>query len=114
MALNFPHNIFDPLSCTRTQWIADKVMIEHSLHSVPICDIHTARYPLECVHVCYSECAAVHIQRAVIGKHLKSLDVDHEMFDNQGPKTWGMLKYSLDLRALLHSRNEWKVLIELS
>ena len=67
MAPNFPHSIFDPLSCTGTQWIVDKVMIEHSLHSVYICDIHTVRFPLDCspTAVRYSECAAVHIQRAV-------------------------------------------------
>ena len=49
-------------------------MIEHSLHSVLICDIHTARFPLDCsraaeqlcVHVRYSECAAVCLQRAVM------------------------------------------------
>ena len=39
-------------------------MIEHSLHSVLICDIHTAAEQ-QCVHVRYSEFAAVHIQRAV-------------------------------------------------
>ena len=27
MAPNFKHSIFDPLSCTGTQWIGDKVMI---------------------------------------------------------------------------------------
>ena len=45
---NYPHSIFDPSSCTGTQWITDKVMIEHSLHSVLICDIHTARLLLDC------------------------------------------------------------------
>ena len=70
MAPNFTHSIFDPLSCTGTQWIVDTVMIEHSLHSVLICDIHTARFPLDysqaqCAHVRYSERVAVHIQRAV-------------------------------------------------
>ena len=48
MAPNFPHGIFDPLSCTWTQLIVDKVMIEHSLHSVLICDIHTVRFLLDC------------------------------------------------------------------
>ena len=47
-APNFPHSIFDPLSCTETQWLVDKVMIEHSLHSVLISDILTARFPLDC------------------------------------------------------------------
>ena len=65
MALNFPHSIFDPLSCTETQWFVDKVMMEHSLHSVLICDMHTAAKQ-QCVHVRYSECTAVHIQRAVM------------------------------------------------
>ena len=40
MAPNFPYSIFDPLSCTGIQWIVDKFLIEHSLHSVIICDIH--------------------------------------------------------------------------
>ena len=44
----FPHSIFDPLCLTGTQWIVDKVMKEHSLHSVLICDIHTVRFPLDC------------------------------------------------------------------
>ena len=48
MAPDFPHSIFDPLSCTGTQWIDDNVLIEHSLHSLLICDIHTARFPLDC------------------------------------------------------------------
>ena len=81
MAPNFPHSIFDPLSCTGTKWIVDKVMIKNSLHSVLVCDIHTARFPLtaveqQCVHVRYSECAAVHIQRAVrySGQHLGSVE----------------------------------------
>ena len=73
-APNFPHSIFDPLFYTETQWLVDKVMIEHSLHPVLICDIHTAKFPLDCspaaeqqcVHVRYLQCAAVHIQRAVI------------------------------------------------
>ena len=34
MATNFPHSIFDPLSCTGTQWIVDKVVLKHFLHSV--------------------------------------------------------------------------------
>ena len=41
-------SIFDPLCLTGTQWIVDKVMKEHSLHSVLICDIHTVRFPLDC------------------------------------------------------------------
>ena len=56
MAPFFPHSIFDPLSCTGTQWIVDKVMIEHSLHSALICDIPTVIFPLDCsqaaVYVC--------------------------------------------------------------
>ena len=63
--LNITYSIFDSFSCNRTQWIVDKVMIEHSLHSVRICDIHTAAEQ-QCVHVQYSECAAVHIKRAAI------------------------------------------------
>ena len=46
-ALNFSHKFFDPLSCTETHWLVDKVMIEPSLPSVLICDIHTARFPLD-------------------------------------------------------------------
>ena len=48
MAPNFLHSNFDPLSCTGTQWNVDKFMTEHSLHSVLICEIHTARIPLDC------------------------------------------------------------------
>ena len=48
MAPKFPHSIFDPLFSTGTQWIVDKVIIEHYLHSVLICDINAARFPLEC------------------------------------------------------------------
>ena len=56
MAPNFQDNIFDPLSCTGTQWIFDKVMIEHSLHSVLICDIHTAIFPLDCSRAAVCPC----------------------------------------------------------
>ena len=67
MTPNFTHSIFDHLSFTGTQWIVDKVMIEHSLHSILICDIHTAIFPYtaaeqQCIHVHYSECPAVHIE----------------------------------------------------
>ena len=55
-APNFPNSIFDPLSCTETQWLVDKVMIEHSLHSVLICDIHTARFPLDCSRAAVCPC----------------------------------------------------------
>ena len=44
----FPHSTIDPLSCTGPQWIIDDVLIEHSLNSVLICDIHTARFPFDC------------------------------------------------------------------
>ena len=47
MAPDFTHSIFDPLSCTGTQWIIDQFKIELSLHSVLICDIHTARFTLD-------------------------------------------------------------------
>ena len=56
MAPDFPHSIFDPLSCTGTQWIVDKVMIKHSLHSVLICDIHTARFLLDCSQAAVCPC----------------------------------------------------------
>ena len=49
---NFPHSI----SCTEAQWFVDKVMIEHSLHSVLICDIHTARFPLDCSRAAVCTC----------------------------------------------------------
>ena len=39
MAPYFTHSILDHLSCTRTQMIVAKVMTEHSLHSVLICDV---------------------------------------------------------------------------
>ena len=53
---NFPHSIFDPLSYTGTQWIVDKVMVEHSLHFVLICDVHTARFPLDCSQAAVCPC----------------------------------------------------------
>ena len=56
MAANFPHSLFDPLSCTGTQWIVDKVMVEHSLPSVLICDIHRATYPLDCSRAAVCPC----------------------------------------------------------
>ena len=62
MALNFPHSIFDPLSCTGTQWIVDKVMIEHSLHSVLICDIHTARFQLDCSQAAGCPCTLFRVR----------------------------------------------------
>ena len=56
MAPNFPHSIFDPLSCNGTHWIVDKVKIEHSFHSVHIWDIHTARFPLDCSRAAVCPC----------------------------------------------------------
>ena len=56
MAPYFPHSIFDPLSCTETQCIVDKVIIEHSLRSVLICDIHTARFPIDCSRAAVCPC----------------------------------------------------------
>ena len=62
MASYFTHGIFDPLSCTGTQWIVDKVMIEHSLHSVLICDIHTARFPLDCSRAAVCPCTLFRVR----------------------------------------------------
>ena len=62
MATNFLHSIFDPSSCTGTQWIVDKVMIEHSLHSVLICDTHTARFPLDCSQAAVSPCTLFRVR----------------------------------------------------
>ena len=76
---DFHSSIFDPLLCTGTRWIVDKVMIENSLNSVLICDIHTARFPLDCnraavcpctlfrLHFCrHSEgCALYHIFKKI-------------------------------------------------
>ena len=62
MAPNLTHSIFDPLSCTGTQWIVDKVMIEHSLHSVLICDIHTARFPLDCSRAAFCPCTLFRVR----------------------------------------------------
>ena len=56
MALNFPRSIFGPFYCTGTKWIVDKGMIEHSLHSVLICDIHTAIFPLDCSRAAVCPC----------------------------------------------------------
>ena len=62
MAPNFRHSISDPLSCTGTQWIGDKVMIEYSLHSVLICDIHTARFPLDCSWAAVCPCTQFRVR----------------------------------------------------
>ena len=62
MAPNFPHSVFDPLSCTGTQLIVDKAMIEHSLHSVFICDIHTARFPLDCNRAAVCPCKILRVR----------------------------------------------------
>ena len=62
MAPNFSHSIFDPLSCTGTQWIVDRVMIEHYLHSVLICDIHTARFPLDCSRAAVCPCTLFRVR----------------------------------------------------
>ena len=48
MAPNFTHSIFDPLSCTGTQWIGDKVMINWSLHSPHFPDILASEFSLGC------------------------------------------------------------------
>ena len=62
MAPNFPHSICDPVSCTGTQWIVDKVMIEHSLHSVLISDIRTARYPVDCNRAAVCPCTLFRVR----------------------------------------------------
>jgi hypothetical protein len=62
MAPNFPHSIFDPLSCTGTQWIIDKVIIEHSFHSVLICDIHTVRFTLDCSRAAVCPCTLFRVR----------------------------------------------------
>ena len=73
MAPNFTYSIFDPLSCTGTQWIVDKVMIEHSLHSVLICDIHTARFPLDCSQAAVCPCTLFRVR---CHPHSEDCDVD--------------------------------------
>ena len=47
-------------------------MIEHYLHSVLMCDFHYTTVEQQCVNVRYSECAAVHIQRAVGSANVSS------------------------------------------
>ena len=59
---NFKHSIFDPLSCTGTQWVVDKVMIEHYPHSVLICDIHTVRFPLDCSRAVVCPCTPFRVR----------------------------------------------------
>ena len=54
-APNFSHSVFDPLFCTETQWLVDKVMLEHYLHSV-LCDIHTAKFLLGCSRAAVCPC----------------------------------------------------------
>ena len=62
MAPNFPHSIFYPLSCTGNQTIVDKVMIEHFLHPVLTCDIHTARFPLDCSRAVVCPCTLFRVR----------------------------------------------------
>ena len=62
MAPNFTHSIFDPLSWIGTQWIVNKVMIERSLHSVLICEIHTARFPLDCNRAAVCSCTIFRVR----------------------------------------------------
>ena len=56
MAPNFPHSVFDSLSCTETQWIVDKVMIEHSLHSLSNYNICTDIFPFDCSQAAVCPC----------------------------------------------------------
>ena len=62
MAPNFLHSIFDLSCCTGTQWIVDKVMLEHSLHFVLICDIHTAIFPLNCSRASVCPCTLFRVR----------------------------------------------------
>ena len=62
MASYFTDSIFDPLSCTGTQWIVDKVMLEHSLHSVLICDIPTVRFQLDCSRAAVCPCTVFRVR----------------------------------------------------
>ena len=62
MAPYFPRSVFDTLSCTGIQWIVDKVMIEHSLHSVFICDILTIRFPLDCSQAAVCPCTIFRVR----------------------------------------------------
>ena len=41
---NFKHCILHPLSCTRTHWIGDKVLLNISLFTPLICDIQAAKF----------------------------------------------------------------------
>ena len=62
MASYFTHGIFDPLSCTGTLWIVDKVMLEHSLHSVLICDIPTVIFQLDCSRAAVCPCTVFRVR----------------------------------------------------
>ena len=62
MAPDFPHSICDPLSWTWTQWIVDIVIIEHSFHSILFCDIHTARFPLDCSRAAVCPCTLFRVR----------------------------------------------------
>ena len=75
MAPNFPHSLFDPLSRTGTQWIVDKVMIEHNLHSVLICDIHTAGFPLDCCRAAMCQCT---LFRVCCRPHSEGCELAHQ------------------------------------
>jgi hypothetical protein len=70
MAPNVPQSIFDPLSCTGTQWIVDKVLIEHSLQFVLSCDIHTARFLLDCNP---SSCVSMYAIQSLLSSTFRGL-----------------------------------------
>ena len=63
-APNFTQSIFNHLSCTGTQWIGDKVIINSTTSWLHYFNKTADEQLFE--HVQYSECAVFHIQRAVL------------------------------------------------
>ena len=67
-----PHSIFDPSSCIETKWLVDK-SIQNTLSTLYLSvtftlrDFNKTAAKQQCVHVRYSECAAVNIKGAVKG-----------------------------------------------
>ena len=62
MAPNFTHIIFGPLSCTGTQRIGYKVMINLSLHSPHFPDILASEFPLDCCRAAVWACTIFRVR----------------------------------------------------
>ena len=87
MAPYFTHSILDRLSCPRTQWIVVKVMIEHSLHSVLICNVHTLRFPLECSLAAVCPCVLIRVRCRPHSEGCEGAVLGEEVAEQE--KDWG-------------------------